>query len=206
MGGGVNLLQLLDADLGINLRRRELGVPELLLDEPHVGPVLQHERRHRVPEQVAGPALAGLGPVNGVAQELRQPARLERAAQVRQEHRAVIRRRRERRPRFLDVAAHPRERAFAHRDHPVLFAFALADHHGAALLVEVVGHVGKQLRVRRGDGRELPGNYWTFSHGYAVTSHAAQGKTVDEVLVVASRTRTRAGPRSSWKGCARRNA
>ena len=36
------------------------------------------------------------------------------------------------------------------------------------------------------DGRALPENYRTFTHGYAVTSHAAQGKTVDEVLVVAS--------------------
>jgi conjugative relaxase-like TrwC/TraI family protein len=36
------------------------------------------------------------------------------------------------------------------------------------------------------DGRMLPKNYRTFTHGYAVTSHAAQGKTVDEVLVVAS--------------------
>jgi hypothetical protein len=32
----------------------------------------------------------------------------------------------------------------------------------------------------------IPENYRTFTHGYAVTSHAAQGKTVDEVLVVAS--------------------
>ena len=112
--------------------------------------------------------------------------------------------------------------------------------------VEVVGHAGKQLRVRSGDGRAvtfapgrapssfevgqtrelgvaagdvlllranapgfvngervqvrsiqkqaitltdgraLPENYRTFTHGYAVTSHAAQGKTVDEVMVVAS--------------------
>jgi conjugative relaxase-like TrwC/TraI family protein len=36
------------------------------------------------------------------------------------------------------------------------------------------------------DGRMIPENYRTFTHGYAVTSHAAQGKTVDEVLVVAS--------------------
>lgn len=36
------------------------------------------------------------------------------------------------------------------------------------------------------DGRELPEDYRTFSHGYAVTSQAAQGKTVDEVLLVAS--------------------
>jgi conjugative relaxase-like TrwC/TraI family protein len=36
------------------------------------------------------------------------------------------------------------------------------------------------------DGRTIPANYRTFTHGYAITSHAAQGKTVDEVLVVAS--------------------
>lgn len=36
------------------------------------------------------------------------------------------------------------------------------------------------------DGRVIPADYRTFTYGYAVTSHAAQGKTVDEVLVVAS--------------------
>jgi len=36
------------------------------------------------------------------------------------------------------------------------------------------------------DGRTIPDDYRTFTHGYAVTSHAAQGKTVDEVLLVAS--------------------
>jgi len=36
------------------------------------------------------------------------------------------------------------------------------------------------------DGRVISADYRTFTHGYAVTSHAAQGKTVDEVLVVAS--------------------
>ncbi|MBL9139476.1 MAG: hypothetical protein JNK85_26640, partial [Verrucomicrobiales bacterium] len=30
-------------------------------------------------------------------------------------------------------------------------------------------------------------DYRSFTYGYAVTSHAAQGKTVDEVVVVASR-------------------
>jgi ATP-dependent exoDNAse (exonuclease V) alpha subunit len=36
------------------------------------------------------------------------------------------------------------------------------------------------------DGRILPADYRTFTHGYAVTSHSSQGRTVDEVLVVAS--------------------
>lgn len=51
-------------------------------------------------------------------------------------------------------------------------------------LVEVKAIQGGRLMLA--DGRVIPENYRTFTHGYAVTSHAAQGKTVDEVLVVAS--------------------
>ncbi len=36
------------------------------------------------------------------------------------------------------------------------------------------------------DGRALPSTYNTFTHGYAVTSHSSQSKTVDDVLLVAS--------------------
>ncbi|MBU6411567.1 MAG: hypothetical protein KGR98_14380, partial [Verrucomicrobia bacterium] len=51
-------------------------------------------------------------------------------------------------------------------------------------LVEVKAIQGGSVVLA--DGRVIPENYRTFTHGYAVTSHAAQGKTVDEVLVVAS--------------------
>ena len=36
------------------------------------------------------------------------------------------------------------------------------------------------------DNRVLPSTFNTFTHGYAVTSHSSQSKTVDEVLLVAS--------------------
>ena len=36
------------------------------------------------------------------------------------------------------------------------------------------------------DGRVLPSTFNTFTHGYAVTSHSSQSKTVDEVFLVAS--------------------
>lgn len=51
-------------------------------------------------------------------------------------------------------------------------------------LVEVQAIQGDSVVLA--DGRIIPPSYRTFTHGYAVTSHAAQGKTVDEVLVVAS--------------------
>ena len=53
---------------------------------------------------------------------------------------------------------------------------------------------GERVQVRRfedggialADGRVLPAGFNTFTHGYAVTSHSSQSKTVDEVLLVAS--------------------
>jgi conjugative relaxase-like TrwC/TraI family protein len=51
-------------------------------------------------------------------------------------------------------------------------------------LVEVKAIQGDSILLA--DGRVIPSDYRMFTHGYAVTSHAAQGKTVDEVLVVAS--------------------
>ena len=51
-------------------------------------------------------------------------------------------------------------------------------------LVEVKAIQGDSVLLA--DGRVISTDYRTFTHGYAVTSHAAQGKTVDEVLVVAS--------------------
>jgi len=41
-------------------------------------------------------------------------------------------------------------------------------------------------RIALADGRTIPSGFNAFTHGYAVTSHSSQGKTVDEVLLVAS--------------------
>ncbi|MBL9137136.1 MAG: relaxase domain-containing protein [Verrucomicrobiales bacterium] len=53
---------------------------------------------------------------------------------------------------------------------------------GELVQVRTVQSEGIELQ----DGRALSKRYRTFAHGYAVTSHGSQGKTVDEVLVVAS--------------------
>jgi conjugative relaxase-like TrwC/TraI family protein len=41
-------------------------------------------------------------------------------------------------------------------------------------------------RITLSDGRALPPDYRQFAHGYCVTSHAAQARTVDSVFLVAS--------------------
>jgi ATP-dependent exoDNAse (exonuclease V) alpha subunit len=63
-------------------------------------------------------------------------------------------------------------------------AVAVRKHFVNGELVEVKRLAGEAIILT--DGRTIPADYRTFTHGYAVTSHAAQGKTVDEVLLVAS--------------------
>jgi conjugative relaxase-like TrwC/TraI family protein len=45
--------------------------------------------------------------------------------------------------------------------------------------------VDSEGRVHLQDGRTLPANYRSFAHGYAVTAHRSQGKTVDSVIISA---------------------
>lgn len=78
----VDFLQRADRDLRINLRRGRLRVAELVLEIADVRAVLQRERRHRVPEEMARAPLARLGRVHGLAHELRQPAQIEGRPQV----------------------------------------------------------------------------------------------------------------------------
>jgi len=48
-------------------------------------------------------------------------------------------------------------------------------------LVKVTSLDGGAIRLE--DGRTLPANYHEFTHGYAVTAHRSQGKTVDTVII-----------------------
>ena len=52
-------------------------------------------------------------------------------------------------------------------------------------LVTVAGVEGGCIQLA--DGRILPPHYRQFDHGYAVTAHRSQGKTVDAVIVAADR-------------------
>jgi conjugative relaxase-like TrwC/TraI family protein len=48
-----------------------------------------------------------------------------------------------------------------------------------------VSRIGEQGCIHLQDGRILPENYKQFTHGYAVTAHRSQGKSVDAVVISA---------------------
>ena len=51
---------------------------------------------------------------------------------------------------------------------------------GELVTVSAVDAIG---RIQLDDGRTLPSNYRSFAHGYAVTAHRSQGKTVNSVII-----------------------
>jgi hypothetical protein len=51
--------------------------------------------------------------------------------------------------------------------------------------IATASHVDERGRICLNDGRVVPRDYTQIAHGYAVTAHRSQGKTVDEVIVSA---------------------
>jgi ATP-dependent exoDNAse (exonuclease V) alpha subunit len=51
--------------------------------------------------------------------------------------------------------------------------------------IVTVSSVDSRGRIELNDGRVLPVNFRQFTHGYAVTAHRSQGKTVDSVIISA---------------------
>ena len=47
-----------------------------------------------------------------------------------------------------------------------------------------VAHFGSDGSIRLKDGRSLPASFRQYTHGYATTSHSAQGKTVDRGILI----------------------
>jgi conjugative relaxase-like TrwC/TraI family protein len=53
--------------------------------------------------------------------------------------------------------------------------------------IVTVSRVDKDGRMRLDDGRQLPADFKQFMHGYAVTAHRSQGKSVDSVIISGDR-------------------
>src|SRR5207247_2724293 len=51
--------------------------------------------------------------------------------------------------------------------------------------IVTVSGVDDAGRVHLDDGRVLPSNFRQFAHGYAVTAHRSQGKSLDAVIISA---------------------
>jgi len=76
----VNPAQPFAADVGVDLGRRDLAVPEHQLDGPEVGPALEEVRREGVPQDVRADLGGDPGRQGVPLQEFPKPLARERAA------------------------------------------------------------------------------------------------------------------------------
>ena len=84
-------------------------------------------------------------------------------------------------PRAIELA--PGDRVLIRQNHG---AAGLVN--GAVLTLESQQSSGAwRARDATGSAKEIPADFRAFTHGYAVTSHKAQGRTCDEVIVCAAR-------------------
>jgi len=65
----VGLLELFNADMGVDLRATQRGVAEHLLDVANVGSVFEHERGHGVAEDMGRSFFMNVGPVDVASDE-----------------------------------------------------------------------------------------------------------------------------------------
>lgn len=58
-----------------------------------------------------------------------------------------------------------------------------------------------EATIRLEDGRTIPANYREFTHGYAITAHRSQGKTVDNVIIFADAMKKELFYVAASRGC-----
>ena len=89
VGGGVDLLELGDGDVGVALGAGEAGVAEKGLDVAHVGAAVEHVGGAGVAQQVGGPRLVDTGARLGPAHRVGDPLGRDRLAPVGDEQRVA---------------------------------------------------------------------------------------------------------------------
>ena len=93
--------------MGVDLRGGQLAVPKHLLDEPNIGSAFEHQRRHTVPEQMAGSFDMGIGFADVCFGQQAEVIGSKCSAGPGDKDGAVIDRRQEPRPNFPKIAIGP---------------------------------------------------------------------------------------------------
>lgn len=143
----MDLLKLLDGEVGVEFGGVEVFVAEELLDGAEVGSVVHHEGGDGVAEEMAGAFLFDACGLNVFANEVAKDSWGERFSGVGEEEAFVVVGFDEELGSDVgEVFVEPFRGAISEGKEAVFFAFALADHEGLLLEVEVVeGEVGEFL-------------------------------------------------------------
>ncbi len=138
MGRRVHLLQRSYGDVRVPFGCPQADVAEHLLDEADVRAALQHQRRHRVAEEMGRAGLPDLRLADIPVHHAADVSERKALPGVGEEDGVIVRLGDEFWTGLLDVLQHPCRGPFADGNHAVLAPFALADEHRPAVEVHVV--------------------------------------------------------------------
>ncbi len=138
MGLPVDPLEVPNGDVSVQRRRPEVLVPQHLLDDPHVGPVFQHERGHRVPQEMTTPPPRESRPPQGRRHQLAHLGLAQRIAADRHEAPLHPGGPHVPGPDVPKVGIQPTQGSVPDRNHPVPVPLAVADKERAPLPIDVL--------------------------------------------------------------------
>ena len=154
MRSSLDLLELLDRDARIDLRRAQILVPQHRLDEADIRTVLEHVRRHGMTEQVTGADNIDAGLLEVFLDQASELAAVERLAVVGNEQAIIVCRSAKSIAGFLDVTAEPGGRTIAERQHAVFAALPCSNGDQVPPQVDVIGFEIRQLGPPESGGVE----------------------------------------------------
>src|ERR1035438_9022303 len=143
----VDLLEHPYRDVRVNLRCVEPRMTEHLLYEADVRAAFEHQRCHRVAEEMTSAMLADSGRFDVLPDDVTERGTPQRFALHGQEQGHVVRLGRKPGPRLVEILVQPRDGPLADWDYAILHALALADGHDARCAVHVVEFEIDKLRA-----------------------------------------------------------
>ena len=154
MAAGVDGLELLDADLGVNGGGFQLLVAQKLLDETDVRPSFEQVDGRCVPHQMTASGAADVGGLEPFGNLTAQHIGVEGLAVTGQKEVRLLGVQQQARAHLVEIAGEPFQRAAADGYHAVLVTLALADVERLALAVQVGDMKAGQLAAADAGGIE----------------------------------------------------
>lgn len=171
----MDVLQQLDANLGVHLRRLQLRVSKQLLDDAHVGPVFEHVRGAGVAQQVAVARPAWVGFFDVLLDEVAEAVGAKPASVAGDEQGLFLGMDREQGAHAAEVAFDPGQRPLADGHDAFLVALA-GDVQRPPLAVQVAQLQTDQLGAADAGGvKQLQHGAVTHAQGIGDARHGEDG-------------------------------